>query len=127
MVKLDHLAIPVSDRVKSRDWYVRNFGFKVEFEVADGGSWGRGVCAIQDDAGLTVFLDQTDEKILSGQANYTLQVDSVDELFERLSRLGVEFILSPAKHFFGYGAVLADPDGHRLQVWDEVSMAAHST
>jgi catechol 2,3-dioxygenase-like lactoylglutathione lyase family enzyme len=126
MVKLDHLAIPVSDRIKSRDWYVRNFGFKVEFDAPDGGSRGRGVCAIQDDAGLTVFLDQTDEKILSGQANYTLQVDSVDELFDRLSATGVAFISPPAKQFFGYGAVLADPDGHRLQLWDEASMAAHA-
>ena len=126
MVKLDHLAIPVSDRIKSRDWYVGNFGFKVEFDAPDGGSWGCVVCAIQDDAGLTVFLDQTDEKIQSGQANYALQVDSVDALFERLRALGVAFIAPPAKHFFGYGAVLADPDGHRLQLWDEASMAAHA-
>jgi catechol 2,3-dioxygenase-like lactoylglutathione lyase family enzyme len=125
MVKLDHLAIPVTDRLKSRDWYVRNFGFKVEFESPDGGTWGRGVCAIQDDAGLTVFLDETDQKVQSGQANYALQVDSVDSLFDRLRALGVAFISPPAKQFWGYGAILADPDGHRLHLWDEASMAAH--
>ena len=125
MVKLDHLALPVSAWKKSRDWYVSNFGFRVEFDEAQGGSWGRGVCALQDDAGLTIFLDQADEPILSGQANYALQVDSVDRLFERLSTQGVTFISPPAKQFWGYGAVLADPDGHRLHLWDEVSMAAH--
>jgi catechol 2,3-dioxygenase-like lactoylglutathione lyase family enzyme len=125
LIKLDHLAIPVSDHAKSRDWYVGNFGFRVEFEDPAGGTWGRGVSAIQDDAGLTVFLDQTDEKVLSGQANYTLQVDSVDDLFARLRSLGVAFLSPPAKQFWGYGAVLADLDGHRLHLWDEASMAAH--
>ena len=33
MIKLDHLTIPVSDRERSRDWYVATLGLKVEFEV----------------------------------------------------------------------------------------------
>jgi catechol 2,3-dioxygenase-like lactoylglutathione lyase family enzyme len=125
MVKLDHLAIPVSDRTRSRDWYVNNFGFAVEFDDPQGGTWDRGVTAIQDDNGLTVFLDQTDDPILSGQANYTLQVDSVDDVYKRLTARGVVFITPPGKHYGGYGAVLADPDGHRLNLWDEASMKAN--
>ena len=125
MVKLDHLSLPVSDWRRSRDWYVENFGFVVEFEAAEGGTWSSGVCAVQDDAGLTVFLDQTDQPILSGQASYTLQVSDVDALFERLGGNGVEFLSAPASQFWGYGAVLADPDGHRLHLWDQASMAAN--
>jgi catechol 2,3-dioxygenase-like lactoylglutathione lyase family enzyme len=33
MIRLGHLAIPVRDHVRSREWYVNNFGFKVEIEV----------------------------------------------------------------------------------------------
>ena len=33
MIRLDHLAIPVRDHARSREWYTKNFGFKVEFEV----------------------------------------------------------------------------------------------
>ena len=33
MIKLDHLSISVADHERSRDWYCRHFGFKVEFEV----------------------------------------------------------------------------------------------
>ena len=49
MVKFDHMTLPVSDVRKSRDWYVNNLGFKVEFERG-------GIIAIQDSAGFTIFL-----------------------------------------------------------------------
>ena len=51
MVKFDHMNLPVTNYQASRDWYVRNFGFKVEFEVPD-----RKTSAIQDDAGFTIFV-----------------------------------------------------------------------
>ena len=121
-MKLDHLALPVSDWTASRDWYVLNLGFTLEFEVARGGAAGLGVAALQDDAGFTVFLEQVDAPILSGQASVTLQVDDVDALFQRLSATGLTFPAAPGRQFWGYGAVLADPDGHRLHLYDETSM-----
>lgn len=122
MVLLDHLTIAVRDWKASRDWYVRCLGFKVEFEIPEGGKAGHGVAALQDDAGFTVFLEQFDEPILSGQSSYTIQVDDVDALYQRLSKSGVEFLAVPAKHFWGYGAVASDPDGHLLHLYDEISM-----
>jgi catechol 2,3-dioxygenase-like lactoylglutathione lyase family enzyme len=122
MVKLDHLTLAVRDWKISREWYVGHLGFKVEFEVPQGGRSGSGVAAIQDDAGLTVFLEQFDEPILSGQSSYTIQVEDVDALFEKLSTAGLMFVAKPGKHFWGYGAVLADPDGHLLHLYDDVSM-----
>jgi catechol 2,3-dioxygenase-like lactoylglutathione lyase family enzyme len=124
MVKLDHLGYAVRDWRASRDWYVANLGFKVEFEVPEGGDAGLGCVALQDDAGLTVFLNQTDAPIQSGQAGYTLQVDDVEALHAALAGKGVAFRTAPSKQFWGYGAVLADPDGHLLYLYDEASMAA---
>ena len=124
MVKLDHLGYAVRDWRASRDWYVANLGFKVEFEAPDGGDDGLGVVALIDDAGLTVFLNQTDAPIQSGQAGYTLQVDDVEALHATLTANGVAFRVPPSKQFWGYGAVLADPDGHLLYLYDEASMAA---
>jgi catechol 2,3-dioxygenase-like lactoylglutathione lyase family enzyme len=125
MVKLDHLTIAVSDWRASRDWYVRGFGFAVEFEVGDGGTEHLGVAALQDDAGLTVFLEQRTPPILSGQGAYALQVDDVAAVHSRLARDGARVIAPPGPQFWGYGAVVADPDGHMLHLWDEASMAAH--
>jgi catechol 2,3-dioxygenase-like lactoylglutathione lyase family enzyme len=122
MVKLDHLSLPVSDWKRSSDWYVVHFGFRLEFEVPRGGRAGLGVAALQDDAGLTLFFEQVDGPVRSGQAAYTLQVDDVDRLYERLSGDGIAFDAAPAKQFWGYGAELRDPDGHRLYLYDEQSM-----
>lgn len=122
MPKLDHLAIAVRDWRLSRDWYIEHLGFKSEFDLPQGGSAGAGVAAIQDDAGLTVFLEQITEPVRSGQGNYTIQVEDVDALFQALSSRGLSFLSKPSKQFWGYGAALADPDGHILHLYDEVSM-----
>ena len=122
MVKLDHLSLAVSDWRAARDWYVGCLGFKVEFEVPAGGPSGGGVVALQDDAGLTVFLEQVAEQVLSGQGAYTLQLDDVDTACARLAAAGVPFLAEPQKLFWGYGAELADPDGHVWRLYDETTM-----
>jgi catechol 2,3-dioxygenase-like lactoylglutathione lyase family enzyme len=58
-VKLDHVRLAVKNWQLSWDWYVDNFGFKVEFQIPDGGTERRGVAARQDEAGLTLFLEGT--------------------------------------------------------------------
>jgi uncharacterized glyoxalase superfamily protein PhnB len=48
----------------------------------------------------------------------------VDETYERLRQQGVGFRIAPSRQFWGYGAELADPDGHRVRLWDAASMQA---
>lgn len=123
MVKLDHVTIPVSDWMRSRDWYVRNLGFSFEFELPEGGREGRGVVALQDDSGLTLFMEQLSGPIHCGQAMYAFQVDDVEALHVRLAGEGQSFQAPPGKQYWGYGAVLSDPDGHVLNLWDPHSTA----
>lgn len=77
--------------------------------------------AIQDDAGFTLFLEQFDKPVLSGQSSCTIQIDDVDTLFQRLNGF-VKVVAEPGKQFRGYGAVVADPDGHLLHLYDAASM-----
>jgi len=116
MVRLDHLSLPVGDWQKSRDWYRDNLGFAVEFENPD-----RKTAAMKDDADLTVFLTQGEVALCPGIA-FTLQVDDVEAKHRELSARGIAFVHPPMKVFWGYGAELNDPDGYRLQLWDEKSM-----
>jgi uncharacterized glyoxalase superfamily protein PhnB len=45
----------------------------------------------------------------------------VDTLFQRLTG-SVKVVAEPGKQFWGYGAIVADPDGHLLHLYDATSM-----
>jgi predicted enzyme related to lactoylglutathione lyase len=117
MIKLDHLTLSVRDYNAARNWYVSNLGLSVEFEIAD-----RHVAAVQDSDGFTVFLEQSPSPPTSTGCVLYFQVDSVDGAYERLNRQGVPCTMPPGHQFWGYGLELADPDGHRVRLWDAVSM-----
>jgi len=117
MVKLDHLAIVVQDAHRSRDWYVRNLGLRVEFEVPE-----RRAVALDDDGGLTLFVVENGTAPEPSTCFLTFQVDDVDAKHRELAAAGVPFVNAPQKLFWGYGAELRDPDGYLVGLWDEVSM-----
>jgi predicted enzyme related to lactoylglutathione lyase len=111
----DHMALPVTNVVKSRDWYVKNLEFKVEFENA-------GITAIQDRAGFTIFLVKTKKSLAGEKVTLTIQVKSVDRKHEKLEATGIKFVNPPQNLFWGYGAELRDPDGYMINLWDQLSM-----
>ena len=111
----DHMALPVSNVAKSRDWYVKNLDFKVEFE-------NQGITAIQDSAGFTIFLAKTTKGLAGEKVTLTIQVKSVDRKHKELASMGVKFVNPPQNLFWGYGAELRDPDGYMINLWDQVSM-----
>jgi len=117
MIKLDHLAIVVSDYRASRDWYTANLGLEVEFEIPD-----RSTAALRDDAGFTLFVQGGAEKPRRGSTTLYFQVDDVAAKHQELENRGVVFVHGPRKEYWGYGAELLDPDGHVVRLWDEVSM-----
>ena len=116
MVRLDHMSLPVSNWRRSRDWWRDVLGFKVEFEIPD-----RSAVAMVDESDLTVFLENG-EVIASPVLGFTVQVADVEARHAELAAAGVAFVHPPMKVFWGYGAVLLDPDGYRIHLWDEVSM-----
>jgi catechol 2,3-dioxygenase-like lactoylglutathione lyase family enzyme len=117
MVKLDHLAITVRDYRAARDWYVGTLGLRVEFEIPD-----RRTAALQDDGGFTLFVAEGDTPSGAGAVFLTFQVDDVEATHGTLAARGVTFTRVPQKLYWGYGAELLDPDGHRVGLWDETSM-----
>jgi catechol 2,3-dioxygenase-like lactoylglutathione lyase family enzyme len=116
-MKFDHLSIPVSDLIRSRDWYVATLGLNVEFEVPD-----RRTVALQDSDGFTIFLQETRLPVSPDGCALWFQVTDVDAIFNEWSERGVAFTHGPRKAYWGYGAELADPDGYLVRLWDERSM-----
>jgi len=115
MTKFDHMALPVSNVTKSRDWYVKNLDFKVEFEDS-------GITAIQDSAGFTIFLTKAAKSLAGEKVTLTIQVKSVDRKHKKLASMGIKFVNPPQTLFWGYGAELRDPDGYMINLWDQASM-----
>ena len=117
MIKFDHLAMPVTDVVRSRAWYIDTLGLKVEFEIPE-----RKTVALQDSDDFTIFLAQAAEPVQARGYAFWFQVDNVDAAFSEWSARGVEFSHPPRKNPWGYGAEVKDPDGHLIRLWDERSM-----
>jgi len=117
MLKFDHLRIPVTDLARSRDWYVRTLGLKVEFEVPE-----RQSVALQDTDDFTIFLQEVRSPVVPNGCALWFQVGDVDTTFADWSARGVEFAHGPRKSYWGYGAELADPDGYLIRLWDQQSM-----
>jgi catechol 2,3-dioxygenase-like lactoylglutathione lyase family enzyme len=117
MMKFDHLAIPVSDCARSRDWYEKTLGLKVEFELPE-----RRAVALEDSHGFAIFLEEVPAKPAPNGTALWFQVVDVDASHAELERRGVVFAHGPQKTFWGYGAELVDPDGYRLRLWDERTM-----
>ena len=117
MIKFDHLRIPVTDLARSRDWYARTLGLRVEFEVPD-----RQTVALQDTDDFTIFLQEVRRPVVPNQCALWFRVADVDATFTDWSARGVAFAHGPRKSYWGYGAELADPDGYLIRLWDERSM-----
>jgi uncharacterized glyoxalase superfamily protein PhnB len=116
-VHLDHLALPVAQLARSRDWYMRHIGLELEFEVPQNKT-----VALKDDGGITVFLYERPDAQGNASCTLTFQVHDVDAKHRELSSNGIVFEKSPQKLFWGYGAELRDPDGYLIYLWDEKSM-----
>lgn len=121
MMKFDHLAIPVTNCARSRDWYVATLGLKVEFEMPE-----RRAVALQDSDGFAIFPQEIAESVIPSGTALWFQVADVDASFAELSARGIEFAHGPRKTYWGYGVELADPDGYLLRLWDERTMSENS-
>jgi catechol 2,3-dioxygenase-like lactoylglutathione lyase family enzyme len=117
MLKLDHVEISVDDYRSSRDFYVQQLGFKVEFEVPE-----RRIAAVRDEYDFTLFLAEHMTAGMPRSCVLTLQVDDVDETYRALSARGLSFEQPPSRLFWGYGAELRDPNDYLLRLWDAGSM-----
>jgi catechol 2,3-dioxygenase-like lactoylglutathione lyase family enzyme len=117
MIKLNHLALAVSDYRLSSRWYIDTLGLKPEFELPD-----RCVAAVQDDADVTLIFCQVDGRIDPTSCVFSYEVEDVEATHRTLVGRGIPFEYGPRRNDWGYGAELLDPDGYRVRLWDEATM-----
>src|SRR5262245_25732671 len=84
MIRLNRLALVVGSYGRSCDWYTRNLGLKVEFEIPE-----RNTVALQDDSGLTLFLSESEEGAAVATCTMAFEVDDVEAKHRELAARGV--------------------------------------
>jgi catechol 2,3-dioxygenase-like lactoylglutathione lyase family enzyme len=114
------VAIVVSDRKRSLEWYTRCFGLDiVQQEKAQGGHW---VTVGRRDQNGTLHLCQFTEfdptfPLEPGNSGiqFSLPGDFRNACAALRSR-GVEFAQPPKKETWGWWAMVSDPDGNQIML-----------
>src|SRR5437764_15239501 len=115
MAKVSHIVLPVSDVLRSREWYVNKLGFTIERELEQ-------AVGIKDQSGLTSFLLKTGDPLTGPKITLTIQVGDADLKHQELATVGVTFISLPKRQFRGYGAEVLDPDGDMNALWVQATL-----
>lgn len=114
MPELYSVAIFVSDIERATKFYRDDLQLPVTRE----GSFGAELLDGQSHISI-VPANHPDARSLVGRhTGITLQVEGILDFCERLHERKVKFIAEPTRQGFGVMAMIADPDGNILALWD---------
>lgn len=112
---LHSFAIFVHDIARAREFYVETLGLPV---VASGSF---GFQLLESSPHLSVHpAEHPDAKAMVGRhTGITFEVDQLLEFCSMLGERGVHFVAEPTQQGFGVMALVADPDGNVLALWED--------
>ena len=130
-MKIKIVSIPVRDQQKALDFYTGVLGFikKVDAPLGEGNRWLT-VVSKYDQSGPELLLEPApnhfepakvfQEELFKAGIPWTqFYVDNVQEEFERLTKLGVEFSVNPTEMGTVIFAVFNDTCGNNIQLVEE--------
>ncbi len=114
--------LSAADPVALRAWYRDRLGFPARIgpSVAEGSHVFPWRDALDPEvSGQTVWAIFPADSPHIGDAGFMInyRVDDLDRLLERLAGWGVEVLDGPQDHDNGRFAWIADPEGHRIELW----------
>lgn len=119
------VKIPVTDLVRSIDWYSRVFGFRVEWEFEDADGVVRGVAGSVSDgaAGLSLRLNPEKARAIAGFDPVNWAVATRQDLKDWIALLDeLQIPHSPEiEASIGWLLVFNDPDGLEIHVYTDES------
>jgi len=130
-MKIRIVSIPVRDQQKALDFYTDVLGFvkKVDAPLGEGNRWLTAVSKYDQD-GPELLLEPApnhfepariyqDELMKAGIPYTQFYVDNVQEEYDRLTKLGVEFSMKPTEMGTVRVAVFDDTCGNNIQLVEE--------
>jgi predicted enzyme related to lactoylglutathione lyase len=115
MPTLHSIAVFVTDIDRAKRFYRDN----LELPLAREGSFGAEFLADPPHLGVHPAVHPEASAMVGRHTGITLRVDGILEFCERLHARQVRFIAEPTRQSFGVMAMIADPDGNILALWDE--------
>lgn len=122
-------SVSIDDYDKALDFYTRVMGFvkKRDLPLGEGARWLT-VVSPQDPDGTELLLEPNagypamqalKESLMRDGIPYTaFEVDDVQQEYERMRGLGVEFSMEPTDFGMSKAAVLHDPCGNLIQIYE---------
>ncbi|MGH7582970.1 MAG: VOC family protein [Gemmatimonadales bacterium] len=118
---LHSIAIFVTDLDRARDFYVDQLGLPLN----KAGTFGLELLDAPPHIGVHPAEHPDAREMVGRHTGITLRVAGLLEVFERLAGAGVTVVVPPAQQSFGIMALVADPDGNVVALWeDNVSPAS---
>lgn len=131
-MRITIISIPVRDQEKALQFYTNKLGFlKRHDEPLGGGNRWLTVVSKDDKDGPEILLEPAplhfepskvfQDALMEAGIPYTqFDVDSVDQEYERLTQLGVEFSVKPATMGTTKYAVFNDTCGNNIQIVEKM-------
>ena len=119
---LHSIAIFVTDLEQARRFYEDQLGLP----VAKAGSFGFELLEQPPHLGVHPAQHPDARALVGRHTGLTFHVDGLLDLCSHLGEAGVKFVAEPTQQGFGIMAMVADPDGNIVALWeDNVSNLEH--
>jgi lactoylglutathione lyase len=112
---LHSIAIFVTDIERAKRFYRDD----LELPLAREGSFGAEFLEGPAHLGVHPAVHPDARPLVGRHTGVTLQVEDILGLCERLHQRGVLFLAEPTRQAFGVMAMIADPDGNIIALWDD--------
>lgn len=112
---LHSIAIFVTDIGLAKRFYRDDLGLALTRE----GSFGAEFCDGPTHLGVHPAVHPDARAMVGRHTGVTLHVERILDFCERLHQRGVRFVAEPTRQSFGVMAMIADPDGNVLALWDD--------
>jgi catechol 2,3-dioxygenase-like lactoylglutathione lyase family enzyme len=112
------VSVPVSDQEQAKEFYVDTLGFELQVD----NSWGEGMrwieVAPEGSPTSLMLVSWSDSLLPSLYRVVVIATDDIWATYEELDAKGVSFELPPTEMPSGMQAMLRDPDGNALVLWE---------
>ncbi|MDH4130362.1 MAG: VOC family protein [Gemmatimonadota bacterium] len=115
MPTLYSVAVFVTDLEKAKQFYRDH----LELPLAREGSFGAEFLDGPTRLGVHPAVHPDARAMVGRHTGFTLHVEGILAYCERLHERGVRFVVEPTRQAFGVMAMVADPDGNVLALWDD--------